>query len=87
MLCFGSNRTKTQHVITYLKSYSRYVGLGISSGTATKPVIGDAADSGCGKQVHFYASSNTSVSRPPILVGFAKTTVESTSGTKLYLRE
>ena len=38
MLCFGLNRTKTQHVITYSKSYSRYVGLRISSGTARKIV-------------------------------------------------
>ena len=38
VLCFGSNRTKTQHVITYSKSYSRYVGLHIFSGTATKIV-------------------------------------------------
>ncbi len=36
MLCFGSNRTKTQHIITYLISYLRYVGLRISSGTGTK---------------------------------------------------
>jgi len=36
VLCFGSNRTKTQHIITYLISYLRYVGLRMSSGTGTK---------------------------------------------------
>ena len=38
VLCFGSNRTKTQHIISNSKNYSRYVGLRISSGTGAKIV-------------------------------------------------